>query len=1035
METQELGKDSLKVSFRRSLYEEYVFQERDVVNLAVALADVAHKWNEIAIMLGLPEVVRTECGEGSNSAMKLYNVLHKWIVGGHSTAAPATMKKLKKAIESPFVERPDIASKLGDRFMTKVSSLTPTTTSLKEGVLSKYKNKICRLYSNLAQVPHGVWPPVVNNTFINLALVKTDSQPSKSDYSVRGNADDVLAKKEKIKYEEAFGTHSDSEIILVLGRPGSGKTTLVHKVIKDWVEGLVLKGAELVYLISLRSLTSEHNKLPNILSLFHFHENTQQEVSDNIEKVDGKGVCFILDGFDEYPSQNYEKSLISALIKKSYLPEAMVVVTSRPAAASAYLPNRSSFKQIEVFGFSRKDIFEYIDCFPFSDKGELVAEILKTFLESRPGVLDLCYLPVDVAIICFLYDSDPELLPETQTEMYRYFTTSIIIRQLKQYNPSFKLQSLEDLKGEEEKLFKKLCSIAFEMTASSRQVMSHGEFTADSEVSLGLVTTDISVRWSGEYQNSYSFLHLTLQEFLAAYHISKASLEKQKKVVEQYCNTVHMRNVWKFYFGLVKFENELLETMLTEEMFEQFPDSLFSIQCAYEAKKKCVTEIVSCSRIEISSTVSTYDISAIAYVMSEAASIHSTATPTTHLNLYSGILDSYKFASLMNLLSAKAKSNLVCLNTSNNLLEYASVKVLAEELNAGFKSLQVLCLNGNDLGDDGAIILAEGLKFHCSLQELYLSRNKISATGVTALMRYACPLVTLGLSFNIIGDDGAREVAHKLKCKSLMKLDLSKCGIGIDGAEALVDSIPSDMIVDLDLSNIDFGKSINELPVAVNFEPSTTEHSDSPRILRLTLSWNKKIGRECSDDGIAFLSKFKKFKKLNLSDNTINPQGAKVLTDYLLYSNNCHTLEDLNLSDNNISTCATDIAIKLLHHDNIKKIDLSHWHSPFRMTTCSVDLSSCGLSIDAVLSFARKFQSMQDFNYNQNYFPPIDIDIDMTDILVDTQSAEALLRELKNCNRVKEVFIGNYYSITMKYNIIDVQSEEITTIYIPTCIQ
>ena len=116
MEAQERGKESLKVSSRRSLYEEYVFQERDVVNLAVALADVAHKWNKIAIMLGLPEVARTECGEGSNSAMKLYNVLHEWIVGSHSTAAPATMKKLRKAIESPFVENPDIARKFGNRF-------------------------------------------------------------------------------------------------------------------------------------------------------------------------------------------------------------------------------------------------------------------------------------------------------------------------------------------------------------------------------------------------------------------------------------------------------------------------------------------------------------------------------------------------------------------------------------------------------------------------------------------------------------------------------------------------------------------------------------------------------------------------------------------------------------------------------------------------------------------------------------------------------------------------------------------------------
>ena len=128
MELKELEKYSLKVSIRRSLYEEYVFQERDVANLAVALADVAHKWNEIAIMLGLPEVLRAECVEGSNSAMKLYNVLHKWIVECRSTAARATMKMLKKAIESPLVAHPDIASKLEDGLKTKVSSLTPAVT-------------------------------------------------------------------------------------------------------------------------------------------------------------------------------------------------------------------------------------------------------------------------------------------------------------------------------------------------------------------------------------------------------------------------------------------------------------------------------------------------------------------------------------------------------------------------------------------------------------------------------------------------------------------------------------------------------------------------------------------------------------------------------------------------------------------------------------------------------------------------------------------------------------------------------------------
>ena len=181
-----------------------------------------------------------------------------------------------------------------------------------------------------------------------------------------------------------------------------------------------------------------------------------------------------------------------------------------------------------MFGFSRKDIFEYIDSFSFS-KSSITAENpfpenLKTFLMSHPGVLDLCYLPVNVAIVCFLYEFNPGLLPETQTEMYKHFTKFIIIRQLKLHKKSFKIESLEDLREEESEHFKNLCKLAFEMTASSCQVISHGESTADSQLSVGLVTTDISPQLSGEYQNSYSFLHLTLQEFLAAYHISTASL-------------------------------------------------------------------------------------------------------------------------------------------------------------------------------------------------------------------------------------------------------------------------------------------------------------------------------------------------------------------------------------------------------------------------------------------------------------------------------------------------------------------------------
>ena len=1019
-------------------------------DLVEALAGVAHKWEEIAVAVRLPEVVRAECGEKSSLVLKLHSVLYKWIVGGHSNTKPPTMKNLKNAIEGPLVQRPDIANQLEDKYKMSSGEAKDFPSGVGgEDILIPFKEDLIKQYLAVDEVPRGAWPPVVSKTFINLALVKTSGELSKIDYSVRGNADDILAKKEIIEYNKLFELFGITDCILILGRPGSGKTTLVHRIIKDWARGRVLQEANLVFVIALRSLNSRSDSnLSDVLSPYFFQSKQLQKVSSTIEKIKGRKICFILDGFDEYSSQNQNKSLIYALLQKTYLPEAMVVVTSRPAAASAHLPNRSSFKQIEVFGFSRKDIFEYIDSFPFSKSSitaEPFPEKLKTFLMSHPGVLDLCYLPVNVAIVCFLYDFNPELLPDTQTEMYKHFTKSIIIRQLKQYKKSFKIESLEDLRQEESEHFKKLCKLAFEMTASSCQVMSHGDFTADSQLSLGLVTTDISPQLSGQYQNSYSFLHLTLQEFLSAYHISTASLEKQKEVIEQYWDTVRMRNVWKFYFGLAKFEKESLVSILSKPFFQSlYTDKLFSIQCAYEAKKKCITELVSSLRIVINGIVSTYDISAIAYVMSKAASIHNTATPTTHLVLVGGMMDSNKLAALMNLIDDKAKSHLVDLNIMGNLLDSASVKLLVEELNVKFKSLQVLNLSTNDIRDDGAIILAEGLKFNCSLKELHLSGNNITSTGATAIMYYACPLRCLTFSDNDIGDDGAKEVADKLKDKSLKELDLSQCDIGIDGAEALADAIPSDVMVELDLSDTDFGLSINELPVPLDFEPSTIEHSDSRGTLRLSLKLNRRIGRECSD-GIAFLSRFKKLRELNLSGNMINTQGAEVLTYYLLYSNNCHTFEDLNLSRNrSISACVTDTAVKLLQHDNIKHINSTYPHSKAQ---CVVDLTRWRLSVDDVQSFAREFQLVQDFNYNQNYFSPIDIR--MTDIPMDTQTAMAVLRELKNCNRVKRVEICHtgvtcnevttqlrkafeHHKIQRSIKMIDKQSRAAKTVQVPT---
>ncbi len=114
-------------------------------------------------------------------------------------------------------------------------------------------------------------------------------------------------------------------LIVIEGRPGSGKTTLVHKLVKEWSKGTILKNAKLVFLITLRSLNNAGSKDIMFGYLEEFIKNF------GINKENGEELCIILDGLDEYKSED-TSSVVYSLLDKVCLPRAMIIVSSRPAA-------------------------------------------------------------------------------------------------------------------------------------------------------------------------------------------------------------------------------------------------------------------------------------------------------------------------------------------------------------------------------------------------------------------------------------------------------------------------------------------------------------------------------------------------------------------------------------------------------------------------------------------------------------------------------------------------------------------------------
>ena len=462
-----------------------------------------------------------------------------------------------------------------------------------ETLLDKYKSYFTARYCAKPDVMPDTWPHVSQSTYINLAVVDGSDTRMSEEYSrqtIRGDADDVFGYKSNVSYQEAFSSITYGDRVLVVGRPGSGKTTLVHRVSQDWGRLLTIRGVRSLFLISLRNFHSNPSiGLKELVRCYFDNDEDASTICEYIEKHQGLGVCFILDGLDEYQPQ-VEETYIDKLIKVHSLPRAIIIVASRPAAVAQY--RLYTNKYIEVLGFFKKQIQEYIDSYTFKCQNKRSA--LKQYLIHHPNVHHMCYLPIQTAMICFLYDVGGDALPNTETKIYCEFTKHTILRALYRGKSQVKLQTLDCLQGTARDNFLVICKLAFEKTKISEQVLEEGDIEGICtdgriEESLGLITIDMKAAISG-FQKTYSFCHLTFQEFLAAYHISRLEVQEQLAIIQSCGPMKHMYMVFKFYCGLVKFEEDCgrFKELLEVAKFE----TLHKLHCCFESQQPVTCDFV-----------------------------------------------------------------------------------------------------------------------------------------------------------------------------------------------------------------------------------------------------------------------------------------------------------------------------------------------------------------------------------------------------------------------------------------------------------
>ena len=336
-----------------------------------------------------------------------------------------------------------------------------------------------------------------------------------------GGVDEVPNQRVPLEYEDIFNFQphggGSRRRVLIEGVPGSGKTTLVKRMCRDWSNGSFAQDSKAVIQVVLRSLPKQDElAIEDMVLTSVANKKEAADIAQYVHDYQGDGVLFILDGFDEISEEMRQSSIVREILESRLAPKASFLITSRPISAQSlyHLVDR----RIEVTGFGEKEVEKYVtDYFAASDVA--VGEKLISTLRSRPTIRSLCYVPLLLLMVCFMA-SFGKALPRTIHELFESLVILTVNRNLEKANRKECAKSLEDVK----RLcpsFMKLAQLALEGLKNDTLVFCDIPFEVDEALS-GLVNCIVARNRFGITTRTWHFLHLTLQEYFAAYALSVA---------------------------------------------------------------------------------------------------------------------------------------------------------------------------------------------------------------------------------------------------------------------------------------------------------------------------------------------------------------------------------------------------------------------------------------------------------------------------------------------------------------------------------